>query len=93
MGLPGMVLSAVSTVVGAIMYWAVTAPSSSAVQQYGFRLSTGGAILMTAGVFGFVASMIVFITSHRSPSAPVRTLDREVVDGSGNRTLLHERQN
>jgi hypothetical protein len=56
-------------------------------------LSTVGAILMTAGVFGFVASMIVFITSRRSPSAPVRTLDREVVDGSGNRTLLHERQN
>ena len=93
MGLPGMVLSAVSTVVGAIMYWAVTAPTSSAAQQHGIRLSTVGAILMTAGVAGLVASLIVFITSRRSPSAPVRTLDREVVDGVGNRTLLHERQN
>ena len=92
MGLPGMIWSAVSTVVGAIMYWAVAAPTSTAVQQQGIRLSTIGAILMTAGVFGFVASLIVFITSRRSPSAPVRTLDREVVDGSGNRTLLHERQ-
>jgi hypothetical protein len=31
MGLPGMVLSAVSTVVGAIMYWATTAQSSTFV--------------------------------------------------------------
>ena len=93
MGLPGMVLSAISTVVGAIMYWAVTAQSSSAVQQHGFRLSTVGVILMMAGAAGFVASLIVFIASRRSPSAPARTLDREVVDASGSRTLMHERQN
>ena len=93
MGLPGMVLSALSTVVGAIMYFAVTAPSYNAAQQDGFRLSTIGAILMTAGVFGFVASMIVFSTSRRSPTPPERTLDREVVNASGERTLLHERQN
>ena len=93
MGLPGMVLSAISTVVGAIMYWAVTAQSSSAVQQHGFRLSTVGVILMIAGAAGFVVSLIVFIASRRSPSAPVRTLDREVVNASGHRMSVHERQN
>jgi phosphate/sulfate permease len=90
MGLPGMVLSAISTVAGAIMYWGVTAQSSNVVQNHGFRLSTLGVILMIAGVVGFVISLGVFITSRRSPSAPSRTVDREVVDSSGNRTQLHE---
>lgn len=93
MGLPGMVLSAISAVAGAIMYWGVTAQSSSTVQQHGFRLSTLGIILMVAGAIGFVISLAVFIASRRSPTAPARTLDREVVDASGNRTVLHERQN
>jgi len=93
MGLPGMVLSAISTVVGAIMYWAITAQSSSAVQQHGFRLSTVGVILMIAGAVGFVVSLIVFVTSRRSPAAPIRTVDREVVDSTGRRTSMHERQN
>jgi phosphate/sulfate permease len=92
MGLPGMVLSAISTVTGAIMYWAMTAQSSSAVQSHGLRLSTIGVILMVAGVFGFIASLAVFISSRRSPSAPSRTFDREVVDSSGHRTVQHEEQ-
>ena len=93
MGLPGMVLSAISAVAGAIMYWAITAQSSAVVQQHGFRLSTLGVILMIAGAVGFVISLIVFMASRRSPSAPPRSLDREVVDSSGRKTELHERQN
>jgi phosphate/sulfate permease len=93
MGLPGMVLSAISAVAGAIMYWAVTAQSSAVVQQHGFRLSTLGVILMIAGAVGFVISLIVFMASRRSPAAPSRSLDREVVDSSGRKTEVHERQN
>jgi uncharacterized membrane protein YciS (DUF1049 family) len=93
MGLSGMVLSAISTVAGAIMYWATTAQTSVVAQQHGFRLSTLGVILMIAGAVGFVISLIVFASSRRSPSAPARSMDREVVDSSGNRTVVHERQN
>lgn len=78
-GLPGMVLSVISTVVGVIMYYATTAQSSSDVQQHGFRPSTLGVILMVAGVIGFVVSLIVFISSRRAPSVPPRLLDRERV--------------
>ena len=93
MGLPGMVLSAISAVTGAIMYWATTAQSSAVVQQHGFRLSTLGVILMIAGAVGFVISLVVFAASRRAPSAPSRTLDREIVDSSGHTTEVHERQN
>lgn len=93
MGSAGMVLSAASTVIGAIMYWAVTAQSSAVAQNHGFRLSTIGVILMIAGVIGFIASAFVFAASRRAPSAPRRTLEREVVDESGRRTMLHEEQN
>jgi hypothetical protein len=34
----------------------------------------------------------VFAASRRSPSAPTRTLDREVIDRTGHRTEVHERQ-
>jgi uncharacterized membrane protein YciS (DUF1049 family) len=93
MGLPGMVLSAISAVAGAIMYWAVTAQSSSVVQQHGFRLSTLGVILMIAGAVGFIISLTVFMVSRHSPPAPSRSLDREVIDSSGRSTEVHERQN
>jgi len=93
MGLPGMVLSAVSAVVGAVMYFATTAQSSAVVQQHGFRLSTLGIILMVAGAVGFVISLVVFIASRQAPSAPSRSLDREVIDSSGYKTEVHERQN
>jgi len=95
MGLPGMVLSGISAAVGAIMYWAITAPSSNVVQNHGFRLSTVGVILMIAGAVGFVISAIVFAASRRAPSAPSapsRTLDRETVDETGHTTSLHESQ-
>lgn len=92
MGLPGMVLSAIATVAGAIMYWALTAQSSSTVQNHGFRVSTVGVILMIAGGVGFVVSFIVFTMSKRSPSSPNRTIDRTTKDEVGRTTELHEQQ-
>jgi hypothetical protein len=47
---------------------------------------------MIAGAVGFIASLAVFVSSRRSPSAPTRTFDREVVDAAGHRTLVHEQQ-
>ena len=90
MGLPGMVLSAISAVVGAIMYWGVTAASSSAAQQHGFRLSTLGIILMVAGAVGFVISAIIFSVSRRAVGTGRHSLDRQVVDSSGQTSSVHE---
>jgi phosphate/sulfate permease len=92
MGLIGMVISGISTAVGAIMYWAVTAQSSNVVANHGFRLSTVGVILMIAGVIGFVISTCVFIASRRSIAAPNRTITRETVDEAGRTTMLRENQ-
>jgi phosphate/sulfate permease len=93
MGLVGMVISAMSTVAGAIMYWGLTAQSSAAVQNNGIRISTIGVILMIAGVVGFIISAIVFASSRRGLSSPTQTLDREVMDSTGNKTVLHEQRN
>jgi len=84
MGLPGMVLSAIATAAGAIMYWAVT------YQGTGFRLSTVGIILMIAGVAGFIVSSIVFAMSRQSVGAGHHTMDRQVVDPQGHTSSLHE---
>ncbi|NNN01777.1 MAG: hypothetical protein HKL86_08110 [Acidimicrobiaceae bacterium] len=84
MGLPGMVLSAVSVAVGAIMYWAVT------YQGHGFRLSTVGVILMVVGVFGFVVSAVVFGVSRGSIGSNRHSLDRQVTDAQGNTSSVHE---
>ncbi len=92
MGLKGMVISGISMVVGAILYWAVTAQSTYAAQSHGFRLSTVGAILLIAGAVGFIVSTIVYATSRRAPAAPPRQLDREVIDEEGRRSILHEEQ-
>jgi len=92
MGLPGMVMSAISAVVGAIMYWAVTAQNSSVVQSHGFRLSTIGVILMIAGAVGFVVSAIVFASSRRSVKPAAHTVDRQTVDSAGRTSVLHEEQ-
>ena len=90
MGLPGMVLSAIAAVAGAILYWGVTAASSSTVQQHGFRLSTLGIILMVAGAVGFAISTIIFSVSRRAVSSGRHTLDRQVVDSEGHTSLVHE---
>ncbi|MHB8826320.1 MAG: hypothetical protein ACYC5Z_01445 [Acidimicrobiales bacterium] len=92
MGLKGMVISGISMVIGAIMYWAVTAQSTYAAQSHGFRLSTVGVILLIAGAVGFIVSTIVYATSRRAPAAPPRQLDREVIDEDGRRSILHEEQ-
>jgi hypothetical protein len=84
MGLPGMVLSAIAAAAGAIMYWAVT------YQGTGFRLSTVGVILMIAGAFGFVVSAIVFAVSRSPERSTKHSLDRQVVDSSGNSSSVHE---
>jgi phosphate/sulfate permease len=84
MGLPGMVLSAIATAVGAIMYWAVT------YQGHGFRLSTVGVILMIAGIAGFVVSSIVFGVSRNSIGAGHHTMDRQVTDPQGHTSSVHE---
>jgi hypothetical protein len=79
-----MVFSAIVAAAGAIMYWAVT------YQGTGFRLSTVGIILMIAGAFGFVVSAIVFAISRGPERSPRHTLDRQVVDASGNASSVHE---
>ena len=84
MGLPGMVLSAIATAVGAIMYWAVT------YQGHGFRFSTVGVILMIAGIAGFVVSSIVFGVSRNSIGAGHHTMDRQVTDPQGHTSSVHE---
>ena len=84
MGLPGMVLSAIAAVAGAIMYWAIT------YQGHGFRMSTVGLILMIAGAAGFVVSAIVFAVSRGPERTPTHSMDRQVVDSAGNSSSLHE---
>ena len=84
MGLPGMVLSAIAAVAGAIMYWAIT------YQGTGFRFSTVGIILMIAGAIGFVVSSIVFGVSRNAPGGGHHTLDRQVRDPQGNLSSVHE---
>lgn len=84
MGLPGMVLSAIAAVAGAIMYWAVT------YQGTGFRLSTVGIILMIAGAVGFVVSSIVFASSRQAVGSGHHSLDRQVDDGQGHTSSVHE---
>jgi uncharacterized membrane protein len=87
MGLPGMVISGIATVVGAIMYWVMSA--QNAAQNSGFRLSTGGVILMITGAVGLVVSLLVFIMSRRSPTTPAGTVDRITKNEVGNTAGLH----
>ena len=92
MGLPGMVISAIAAVTGAIMYWAITAQNSSTVANHGFRLSTVGVILMIAGAVGFAVSLAVFASSNRKPMNASRTIDRVTKDEAGRTSELHEQQ-
>ena len=84
MGLPGMVLSAITATAGAIMYRAVT------YQGTGFRLSTVGLILMIVGAIGFVVSAIIFGISRKPVGAVSHTMNRQVVDTEGNTSSVHE---
>ena len=84
MGLPGMVLSAIAAVAGAIMYWAITYHGT------GFRFSTIGIILMIAGAAGFLVSAIIFATSRRQVGTGSHSMDRQVTDSQGRSSSLHE---
>lgn len=84
MGLPGMVVSAISIAIGAIMYWAIT------YQGHGFRLSTVGLILMIVGAAGFVVSSVVFGISRGSVGGRRHSLDRQVTDAAGQTSTIHE---
>jgi hypothetical protein len=91
MGLRGMFCSAVAVVAGAILYWGLTAHSSSVGQSHGFRLSQVGIILMIAGGAGFVVSAIIF-GSARTSTTSVRTMDSQTIDPQGSSTIVHEEQ-
>ena len=88
MGLPGMVLSGIVAVAGAIMYFALTAQNTA--QNSGFRLSTVGVILMIAGAAGFVVSMFVFLMSRRSVAPIVTTIEQTTSNPVGDPIELHE---
>ncbi len=83
MGLTGMVFSAISVAVGAVMYWAIT------TQGHGFRLTTVGVILMLVGAAGFVVSSVVFGISKMGVSKS-STFDRQVTDSQGQSATVHE---
>jgi len=65
-----------------------TGPSPIKVRV--FRLSTVGIILMIAGAFGFVVSAIIFAVSRGPERTQRHSLDRQVVDTSGNTSSVHE---
>jgi uncharacterized membrane protein YvlD (DUF360 family) len=73
MGLRGLVIGAIATAIGAVMYWAV------AYQGAGFHFSTVGVILMTSGAFCFVVSAID-LALPRNPQNTNPSWDRQVVD-------------
>jgi hypothetical protein len=92
MGLRGMFWSAAVLVVGAIMYWALTAHSSAVGQAHGIRLSQVGLILMIAGGAGFLVSTVIFGVSRASSGGSVRTMDSRTIDPQGSSTTVHEEQ-
>ncbi len=78
-----MVFSILAIAAGAVMYWAITAPT------HGFRLSTVGVILMIVGGAGFVISTALYATSrvndrHRS------SYEHQTVNAQGQKTFVHE---
>jgi hypothetical protein len=74
MGLRGLVIGAIATAMGAVMYWAV------AYQGAGFHYSTLGVILMTSGAFCFVVSAIDLALPPNSEQNTDPSWDRQVVD-------------
>ena len=84
MGLTGMTFSTIAFAAGAVMYWAIT------TQGHGFKINTVGVILMIVGGIGFFASSVVFATSRLGTHAKPRTFDRQVIDGQGRSSEVHE---
>jgi hypothetical protein len=79
----GIVFSIIAIAAGAIMYWAITAPT------HGFRLSTIGVILMILGALGLVISSAIYATS-RSGGRRRSTYEHLTVDAQGQRIITRE---
>jgi hypothetical protein len=81
----GIVFSVLAIAVGAVMYWAITAPA------HGFRVSTVGVVLMIVGAGGLVISAALFAGSRSHDRGPRRsTYDRTSIDSQGRESLVHE---
>jgi len=78
----GIVFSIMAMAAGAIMYWAVTAPT------HGFKLSTVGVVLVIAGAAGLVISAALFASSRSAGRRS--TYDKQSVDAQGRETVVHE---
>jgi hypothetical protein len=79
----GIVFSILAIAAGAIMYWAITAPT------HGFRLSTIGVVLMVLGAVGLVISAALYATS-RTHDRHSSTYQHQSVDAQGQQTLVRE---
>jgi TRAP-type C4-dicarboxylate transport system permease small subunit len=79
----GIVFSILAIAAGAIMYWAITAPT------HGFRLSTVGVILMVAGALGLVISLVLY-THTRVNDRQRSTYEQHTVDAQGQQTVVRE---
>ena len=86
MGFTGTLLSFVSTVAGAILYWAVNA------KQRSVRYGAVGVILMVAGAAGFAVSTMVFGLRRRKVPAH-HVVDRQFIDDLGHESSVHEQFN
>ncbi|MGC9960931.1 MAG: hypothetical protein ABSE47_03395 [Acidimicrobiales bacterium] len=75
----GIAFSIVAIAAGAIMYWAVTAPT------HGFKLATVGIVLMIAGAAGLVIATTLFSTSRNRRSTYAKRSD-----GQGRETVVRE---
>jgi hypothetical protein len=78
-----IVFSILAIAAGAIMYWAVTAPT------HGFRLSTIGVVLMVFGAAGLVISAALFATS-RTKDRHHSTYEHQTVNAQGQTTVVRE---
>ena len=84
MSLPGMVLSALATGVGALMYWAV------AFQSADLRFSTTGVVLMIVGALGFVISVIIFTDSKMRTSTSQCSRSRDLDNAQGTNDAVED---
>jgi hypothetical protein len=77
-----MAFSILAIVAGAIMYWAITAPT------HGFKLTTVGVVLMVAGAAGLLISGVLLGTSRGGTRHS--TYDQQTVDEQGRETAVHQ---
>ena len=83
MGLPGIVLVAISVSLGAMTYWAVT------VRVNGSRHPRVGPILLLVGAAGTVVSAYAF-SMFRSSEHPHHTFDRQLLIPDGGCRSIHQ---